>query len=134
VLLPANNGATLTYFPAGDARVGSESTSYYAPAPWSAAEEMTPLAPVVVRQTTLSNYTSGSTHFDHDLNYTEKATVDPTQTPRVVSATVYKKGSAGSVQSYNIRIDHTSATSLYYFIDLSVPRILTRRPNSLHSW
>jgi hypothetical protein len=123
LLLPANNGATLTYFSTGDAKVGSESTSYYAPAPWNAAEEMAPQAPVVIRKTTLSNYISGSTHFDYDLNYTEKGTVDTTQTPRVLGATVYKKGSASSVLSYNVRIDHTSATSLYYFIDLSVPKI-----------
>ena len=118
---PANNGATLTYYTTGDAKVGSQTTPYYAPDPWNLATQAIPQYPYIQRLTPLPNYSASNTPFDYDYPFTERATVNVASMPATLQASTNRSGSADTALSYSVRIDHFSSNPLNYFLNLDKP-------------
>jgi hypothetical protein len=119
----ANDGATLSYFALGTAKIDSEPTKYFAIAPWSAAFQTAPTHPKLERVSPAVPYMQGNATFTYSPPTWRDALVDMKSGPKRVSSATAVDGhpNAQSAASYTTRIDHTGSAALDYFLELQVP-------------
>ena len=121
---PDTVGANFSYFTMSTGQAAPDPGPYFAPAPWGAGPAAAPTKPVLDRTTALPNYSQGGSPFTYDRNFTSKAYVNmAAASGKQVDAEVFKSGAASSAVSYRVRVDHTAATALDYFLVLSVPKL-----------
>ncbi len=123
---PTASGATVNFFALGTAAIDTDPGVSYANPPWTAALAATPSYPVLALQTSTQAYTQGNAQFQYDRNVSRYAVVDMSANPKNVQAEAYPdKGSptARSVVTYRIKVDHTGAQPLDYFINLNIPTL-----------
>jgi hypothetical protein len=126
---PTANGATISYFDLGTAGIDTEAGPFFAIQPWTAALAAAPSYPNFQRQALTLSYMQGNAQFEYDRNITRYAAVNmAVADPKIVQAEAYPDQHGGvptakSVVTYRIRVDHTGAQPLDYFLDLNIPTI-----------
>jgi hypothetical protein len=121
---PTVNGAAISYFVMATGAVDTETGAHFATAPWTASLSPAPTYPDLLRQTVNAPYDQGGAHFEYAAAAARQARVSMSVVPpKTIDAATFVKGaaSAGSAVTYRVRIAHTSASALDYFLDLAVP-------------
>ncbi len=118
----ANISGALTYRELGQGKIGTEANTYYALAPWFHAYAASPLFPKVERFKALAGYVDQGQQYAYTSNYTERALVDMTASPRKTSSFTHASGQATTTLSYAIKIQHSSVTPVSYFATVRNPK------------
>ncbi len=118
----ANVSGALTFRELGQGKIGSETNTYYALAPWFHAYAASPLFPKVERLKPLSGYVDLGQEYAYTSSVSERALVDMIASPRKTSSFTHASGSATTTLSYAIKIQHTSATPVSYFASIRNPK------------
>jgi hypothetical protein len=122
---PKVNGATLTYFTLATGAIDTEAATHFAETPWTAAMVAAPTYPSLARQAANAPYDQGGSHFEYGSSQSRlaRAAMDVAP-PKTVDASIFARGAAraGATVTYRVRIAHTSAAALDYFVDLAVPQ------------
>jgi hypothetical protein len=126
---PNATGWSLSYFSLATASIDSETSTYFAPDPWSAGMTAGPGYPSLTRSKPMVNYTQGNSQFVYDRKNSRLANVNmASPAPRTVDAEVYDGGASGGAAearlSYRAQISNTTKEKLDYFLDLKVPTML----------
>lgn len=114
-------GAIYSYYQMGRARIQSETSDYFAPGPWSAAWQNSPSYPAFSRH---ADTPAATQQLTWASPYYSLAKVDMGSTPKRVQSRNFSTGWARSAVNYSVRVEHTSATPLDYFVVLQHPKFL----------
>lgn len=117
-------GASFSYFTMATAVIDPDKTVFFAPVPWSAAMNPAPAYPQLQRSKPTQPYDQGGASFSYDQPSYSRAGISMNAVApekKQVEAQSFRSGASAAAVSYRVRIDHTAAEALDYFLDLARP-------------